>query len=81
VTARYRFEALVEETGLDEGVLFQVIERRLVTVRPADELTIELDQAQLARLRLIRRLVEDFDLNIDALELVLDLRDELAQTR
>ncbi len=72
---RYELATLVELVGLDKGLLYQVIERQLVAVQLVDEQTVELDESQLARLRRIRRLIEDFDLNVDALELVLELRD------
>lgn len=72
---RYELATLVELVGLDQGLLYQVIERQLVAVQLVDEQTVELDESQLARLRRIRRLIEDFDLNVDALELVLELRD------
>ena len=73
---RYEIQTLVELTGLDEGVIYQCVERHLVVVHDeAGEM--ELDEAQVARLRRIRRLMEEFELNLDALELVLDLRDAL----
>ena len=73
---RYEIETLVELTGLDEGVIYQCVERHLVVVHDeAGEM--ELDEAQVARLRRIRRLMAEFELNLDALELVLDLRDAL----
>jgi len=75
---RYEIETLVELTGMDEGVIYQCVERHLVVVHDeAGEL--ELDEEQVARLRRIRRLMEEFELNLDALELVLSLRDELAR--
>lgn len=73
---RYEIETLVELTGLEQGVIYQCVERHLVVVHD-DAGELELDEAQVARLRRIRRLMEEFELNLDALELVLSLRDEL----
>jgi hypothetical protein len=78
---RYEIETLVTITGLDRQVIIECVERRLVEAEPAEPGALELREDDLARLRRIHRLLEDFDVGLDAVGLILELRDEVEELR
>jgi hypothetical protein len=77
----YEIQMLVEVTGLDEFVIVECVQREVVHVRPAEAGRLLLDDADIARLRRIRRLMTDFEIGLDAVELILELQDEIARLR
>jgi len=77
----YEIQVLVEMTGLDELVIVECVQREVVHVRTAEAGRLLLDDADIARLRRIRRLMTDFEIGLDAVELILELQDEIARLR
>jgi hypothetical protein len=77
----YEIQVLVEMTGLDELIIVECVQREVIHVRAAEAGRLLLDDSDLARLRRIRRLMTDFDIGLDAVELILELQDEIARLR
>jgi hypothetical protein len=77
----YEIQVLVEMTGLDGLVIVECVQRDVVHARTAEAGRLLLDDADIARLRRIRRLMTDFDIGLDAVELILELQDEIARLR
>jgi len=77
----YEVRVLVELTGLDEQVIVECVQREVIHVRTAEAGRLLLDETEVARLRRVRRLMEDFDIGLDAVELILELQDEIARLR
>jgi hypothetical protein len=68
-------------TGLDERVIVECVQREIVHVRTAEAGRLLLEEPEIARLRRIRRLMTDFDVGLDAVELILELQDEIERLR
>jgi hypothetical protein len=77
----YDIELLVEITGLDELIIVECVQREVVHAKTAEAGRLLLDDTDIARLRRIRRLMTDFDIGLDAVELILELQDEIARLR
>jgi len=77
----YEVRVLVEMTGLDELTIVECVQREIVHVRTAEAGRLLLEDADVARLRRIRRLMTDFDIGLDAVELILELQGEIARLR
>jgi hypothetical protein len=77
----YEVRILVEMTGLDERVIVECVQREVVRATTAEAGRLLLEEAAVARLRRVRRLMSDFGLGLDAIELILDLQDEIARLR
>jgi hypothetical protein len=77
----YEVQVLVDMTGLDELVIIDCVRREVVQARTAEPGRLLLDDADIARLRRIRRLMTDFDIGLDAVELIMELQDEIARLR
>jgi len=77
----YDVQVLVEMTGLDELVIVECVQREVVHARTAEAGRLLLEDADVARLRRIHRLMTDFDIGLDAVELILELQDEIARLR
>jgi hypothetical protein len=77
----YDIQVLVEMTGLDELVIVECVQREVIHARTAEAGRLSLEDSDLARLRRVRRLMTDFDIGLDAVELILELQDEIARLR
>ena len=77
----YEIQVLVEMTGLDELIIVECVQREVVHARTAEAGRLLLDETDIARLRRIRRLMTDFDIGLDAVELILELQDEMARLK
>ena len=77
----YEVQVLVEMTGLDEFIIVECVRREVVHSRTAEAGRLLLDDADIARLRRIRRLMTDFDIGLDAVELILELQGEIARLK
>ena len=77
----YEIQVLVELTGLDEIIIVECVQREVIHVRTAEAGRLLLDDSDLARLRRVRRLMTDFDIGLDAVELILELQDEIARLK
>ncbi|HTW90696.1 MAG TPA: chaperone modulator CbpM [bacterium] len=77
----YEIQVLVEMTGLDELIIVECVQREVVHARTAEAGRLFLDDSDLARLRRIHRLMTDFDIGLDAVELILSLQDEINRLR
>ena len=77
----YEIQVLVEMTGLDELIIVECVQREVIQARTAEAGRLLLDDSDLARLRRVRRLMTDFDIGLDAVELILELQDEIARLR
>ncbi|MCX6841382.1 MAG: hypothetical protein NTX53_03735 [candidate division WOR-3 bacterium] len=77
----YEVQVLVEMTGLDEIIIIECVQREVIHARTAEAGRLLLEDADIARLRRIHRLMTDFDIGLDAVELILELQDEIAQLR
>jgi hypothetical protein len=75
----YDIQVLVEMTGLDEFIIVECVQREVIHVRTAEAGRLLLDDADLARLRRVHRLMTDFEIGLDAVELILGLQDEIAR--
>ena len=79
--ATYEVQVLVEMTGLDEFVIVECVQREVIHARTAEAGRLLLEESDIARLRRIHRLMTDFDIGLDAVELILELQDEIARLR
>jgi len=77
----YEIQVLVDLTGLDEIIIVECVQREVIHARTADAGRLLLDDTDIARLRRIRRLMTDFDIGLDAVELIMELQDEIARLR
>ena len=77
----YEVQVLVEMTGLDELIIVECVQREVIRARTTEAGRLLLEDSDIARLRRIRRLMEDFDIDLDAVELILELQDEIARLR
>lgn len=77
----YDIQVLVEMTGLDELIIVECVQREVIHARTAETGRLLMDESDLARLRRVRRLMADFDIGLDAVELILELQDEIARLR
>jgi hypothetical protein len=77
----YEIQVLVDMTGLDEFIIVECVQREVIHARPAEAGRLLLDASDLARLRRVRRLMTDFDIGLDAVELILSLQDEISRLR
>jgi hypothetical protein len=77
----YEIQVLVELTGLDEIIIVECVQREVIHARTAEAGRLLLDESDLARLRRVRRLMTDFDIGLDAVELILELQDEIGRLR
>jgi hypothetical protein len=77
----YEIQALVEMTGLDELIIVECVQREVIHVKTVEAGRLLLGDSDLARLRRVRRLMTDFDIGLDAVELMLELQDEIARLR
>ena len=77
----YEIQVLVEMTGLDELIIVECVQREVIHAKTAEAGRLLLDDSDLARLRRVRRLMTDFDIGLDAVELILELQDEIARLR
>ncbi len=75
----YEVRVLVELTGLDELVIVECVQREVIRARTAEAGRLLLEDSDIARLRRIHRLMTDFDIGLDAVELILGLQDEIAR--
>ena len=79
--AGYEVQVLVEMTGLDELIIVECVQREVIHARTAASGQLQLEEPDIARLRRIHRLMTDFDIGLDAVELILELQDEIARLR
>jgi hypothetical protein len=79
--AGYDVQILVEITGLDEVVIVECVQREVIHARTAEAGRLLIDDSDLARLRRVRRLMTDFGIGLDAVELILELQDEIARLK
>ena len=79
--AGYEVRVLVELTGLDELIIVECVRREVIHARTAEAGRLLVDDSDIARLRRIHRLMADFDIGLDAVELILGLQDEIARLR
>ncbi len=79
--AGYEVQVLVEMTGLDELIIVECVQREVIHARTAESGQLQLEESDIARLRRIHRLMTDFDIDLDAVELILELQDEIARLR
>ena len=77
----YEIQVLVEMTGLDELIIVECVQREVIHARTAEAGRLLLEGSDLARLRRVRRLMTDFDIGLEAVELILELQDEIARLR
>jgi len=77
----YEIQVLVEMTGLDELIIVECVQRDVVHAQTAEAGRLLLNDTDIARLRRIRRLMTDFDIGLDAVELIMELQDEIARLR
>ncbi len=77
----YEVRVLAELTGLDELVIVECVQREVIHAATAEAGRLLVDDSDLARLRRVRRLMTDFDIGLDAIELILELQDEIARLR
>ena len=77
----YEIQVLVELTGLDEIIIVECVQREVIHAGTAEAGRLLLDDSDLARLRRVRRLMTDFDIGLDAVELILELQDEIARLK
>ena len=77
----YEIQVLVDMTGLDEFIIVECVQRDVIHARPAEAGRLLIEDSDLARLRRVRRLMTDFDIGLDAVELILELQDEIARLR
>ena len=77
----YEVHVLVEMTGLDEFIIVECVQREVIKARTAEAGRLLLEDSEIARLRRIHRLMTDFDIGLDAVELILELQDEIARLR
>jgi hypothetical protein len=75
----YEVRVLVELTGLDELIIVECVQREVIHARTAEAGRLLLEGSDIARLRRIHRLMTDFDIGLDAVELILGLQDEIAR--
>ena len=79
--AGYEVQVLVEMTGLDELIIVECVQREVIHARAVEAGQLLLEDSDIARLRRIHRLMTDFDIGLDAVELILELQDEIARLR
>jgi len=77
----YDIQVLVEVTGLDELVIVECVQREVVHARTAEAGRLLLEDADIARLRRVRRLMVDFGIGLDAVALIMELQDEISRLR
>ncbi len=77
----YEIQVLVELTGLDEPIIIECVQREVIHAATAEAGLLLVDESDIARLRRVRRLMTDFDIGLDAIELILELQDEIARLR
>jgi hypothetical protein len=77
----YEVKVLVEMTGLDEFIIVECVQREVIHAQTAEAGRLLLDDSDIARLRRIHRLMSDFDIGLDTVELILELQDEIARLR
>jgi hypothetical protein len=77
----YEVQVLVEMTGLDEFIIVECVQREVIHAQPAEAGRLVLEDPDIARLRRVHRLMTDFDIGLDAVELILELQDEIARLR
>ena len=77
----YEIQVLVELTGLDEIIIVECVQREVIHAGTAEAGRLLLNDSDLARLRRVRRLMTDFDIGLDAVELILELQDEIARLK
>lgn len=77
----YEIQVLVELTGLDELIIVECVQREVIHARTAEAGRLLLDDTDFARLRRVRRLMTDFDIGLDAVELILELQDEIVRLK
>lgn len=77
----YEIQVLVELTGLDEFIIVECVQREVIHARTAEADRLLLDDSDFARLRRVRRLMTDFDIGLDAVELILELQDEIVRLK
>jgi hypothetical protein len=77
----YDIQVLVEMTGLEELVIVECVQRDVVHVRTAEAGRLLLEDADIARLRRVRRLMTDFGIGLDAVALIMGLQDEIVRLR
>ena len=75
----YELHVLVEMTGLDELIIVECIRREVIHAQTAETGRLLMSDVDLARLRRIHRLLVDFGVGLDAVELILTLQDEIAR--
>ena len=75
----FTYIEIEESTGLARGSLVIWIEREWIA--PADPESQRLDEEDVARIRLIRELREDFGANDEAIPLILHLLDQICYLR
>ena len=77
----YEIQVLVELTGLDEFIIVECVQREVIHARTAEAGLLLLEDSDLARLRRVRRLMADFNIGLDAVELILELQDEIIRLK
>ncbi len=77
----YEVHVLVEITGLDELVIVECVQREVIHATTAEAGRLLLEDEDIARLRRVRRLMADFDIGLDAVELILELQDEIVRLK
>lgn len=75
----YEVQVLVEMTGLDELIIVECVQREVIHATTAEAGRLLLDDSDFARLRRVRRLMADFDIGLDAVEMILGLQDEIVR--
>ena len=71
----YSLHEVAALIGTEEGALVHYIECEWI--RPARRSPCEFDEEDLARARLIRELTDDFEVNDDAVPIILNLLDQI----
>jgi chaperone modulatory protein CbpM len=75
----YKLQELIETYRLDQGFVTQCLRCHWVT--PLSEKELEFDEEDLARIRLILELKRDFEVNDEAIPIILHLLDQLHHFR
>ncbi len=77
----YDIRVLTEMTGLDELVIVECVQREMIHARTAESGQLLLEDVDIARLRRVRRLMADFGIGLDEVELILGLQEEIERLR
>lgn len=76
---KYKIEDICQILEIEEHTIFNFVKNQWIT--PSSPETNEFDQEDLARTRLILDLIENFEVNGEAVPIILHLVDQLHQLR